>query len=69
MARMTFEQYLLEVGIRKQEFDYAPETLLTNVAYFKRCYKQELSPYKALLYLEFQPMTKTINFPKSWDID
>jgi hypothetical protein len=48
---VTFEQYLINVGIRSSEFTYEDEILFQNVKYFKKCWKQQLSPYKALLFL------------------
>ena len=48
---MTFEQYLIEIGIRSSEFTFNNDELLHNTKYFKKCWKSNLSPYKALLFL------------------
>jgi len=50
---MTFKQYLINVGIRSHEFKYSDEILFEHVEYFKNCYNNRLSSYKALLFLEF----------------
>lgn len=53
---MTLEQYLIDVGIRASdnghEIDNKERELLkNNVEYFKKCYNNNLSAYKALLFL------------------
>ena len=48
---ITFKQYLIEIGMRFDDWDYEGTDLLENVKYFKKCWKQQLSPYKALLFL------------------
>lgn len=50
--RKTFEDYLIEVGIRSKEYTYNDEEIYENVDYFRKCYKEELSAYVALLYLD-----------------
>ena len=47
----TFEQYLINVGVRSNEYLYTREELSENVEYFRRCYSRDLSAYKALLFL------------------
>ena len=47
----SFEDYLIMIGIRSLEYTYTDEVLFTNKDYFKKCYKQNLSAYKALLFL------------------
>ena len=47
----SFEEYLIKVGIRSDEFGCSEEEILDNVEYFKKCYEIELSAYKALLFL------------------
>lgn len=46
-----FKHYLINVGIRSSEFTYTPEQLFANVDYFKGCYENHLSAYKALSLL------------------
>ncbi len=48
---ITFEQYLIVVGIRSEEFTYKNDELFHNKKHFKKCWKDGLSPYKALLFL------------------
>ena len=50
-STMTFEQYLIAVGIRSKEFSFKNDELFQNTKYFKKCWKSNLSPYKALLFL------------------
>jgi hypothetical protein len=47
----SFEDYLILIGIRSLEYTYTDEVLFENKDYFKKCYKQNLSAYKALLCL------------------
>ena len=51
---VAFEGYLINVGIRSSEFTYEDDVLFQNVKYFKKCWKQQLPPYKALLFLSDQ---------------
>lgn len=46
-----FEDYLILIGIRSLEYTYTDEVLFENKDYFKKCYNQNLSAYKALLFL------------------
>ena len=48
-----FYQYLINVGIRSAEYGYTTEELFSNIEYFKTCYKDNLSAYKALLFLSY----------------
>lgn len=48
---MSFEQYLIMVGIRSEEYSYPDNELFDNIEYFKKCHYIGLSAYKALLYL------------------
>lgn len=47
----TFQKYLLDVGIRSSEYTYERDVLWANIPYFKDCFKNGLSAYKALLFL------------------
>ena len=47
----TFQQYLIDVGVRSSEYTYEREELIKHVQYFKKCWKSDLSAYKALLFL------------------
>jgi hypothetical protein len=47
----SFEIYLVNVGIRSVEYTYDDKILFENVEYFKMCYENDLSAYKALLFL------------------
>ena len=53
---MTLEQYLIDVGIRACDYESMTEEkrqLITdNVEYFKLCYNNDLSAYKALLFFQ-----------------
>lgn len=46
--RRSFYNYLIMVGIRSTEYTYTDQQLFENKAYFKQCYKENLSAYKAL---------------------
>ena len=47
----SFEIYLVNVGIRSAEYTYDDKILFENIKYFKKCYNNDLSAYKALLFL------------------
>ena len=47
----NFDKYLIRVGIRSLEYDYSDDILFDNIEYFKGCYEDGLSAYKALLFL------------------
>lgn len=47
----TFEMYLINVGIRSAEYTYEKDELFENIEYFRNCYNDNLSAYKALLLL------------------
>lgn len=49
----NFEAYLIEIGIRSIEFTYTNDELFSNIIYFKRCWEVNLSPYKALTFLNY----------------
>ena len=49
----TFEQYMLKVGIRSADYKYTEEELYSSLDYFKDCYEDCLSEYKALEWLYF----------------
>lgn len=54
---MTLEQYLIDVGIRACDYgreipNEERELLKDNVEYFKKCYQEGLSAYKALLFFQ-----------------
>lgn len=55
--RISFESYLIDVGFRVHDTltnvdDELREKLKQNIEYFRRCYENELSAYKALLFFE-----------------
>ena len=50
--KRSFEDYLIMVGIRSFEYTYTDEQLFGNTEYFKKCYRNNLSEYKALLFLQ-----------------
>lgn len=47
----SFKNYLIEIGIRSNEYTYTDKQLFENKKYFKECFNNGLSPYKALLFL------------------
>lgn len=47
----SFEMYLINVGMRSEEFTHDAIVLYSNIEYFRRCYESNLSAYKALLFL------------------
>jgi hypothetical protein len=48
----TFEKYLINVGIRSHEFSYRDEELFGYIEYFRESFERNISPYKALLFLQ-----------------
>jgi hypothetical protein len=49
--KITFENYLIMVGIRTADYTYKYEQIMDNIEYFRKCYNDNLSAYKALLFL------------------
>ena len=49
--KRTFEDYLIMVGIRSDDYTYTDEQIFGNTEYFRKCYNDNLSAYKALLFL------------------
>jgi hypothetical protein len=47
----SFEKYLIMIGIRSFDFTYTDAELFDNTVYFLKCFKSDLSAYKALLFL------------------
>jgi hypothetical protein len=47
----SFEMYLINVGMRSEEFTHEASVLYSNIEYFRGCYESNLSAYKALLFL------------------
>ena len=52
---MELEKYLIDIGIRASDHGHIIDNkerklLKDNVEYFIKCYKKELSAYKALLF-------------------
>ena len=48
----TFEEFLIMVGIRSTEFNYTDEQIFSNIDHFRTSFENNLSAYKALLFLE-----------------
>ena len=48
---MTFEQYLIMVGIRSVEFEIPDNILFEHIEYFRKCHSDGISAYKALTLL------------------
>lgn len=47
-----FNKYLIMVGVRSHEFTYEVESrIFDNIDYFRNCFENNLSPYKALVFL------------------
>lgn len=50
----TFEQFLVDVGFRSDEYTYTREELRHPLAieHYRKCFRGGMGAYKALLYLE-----------------
>ena len=48
----SFQNYLLMIGIRSTEYTYTDKQLFENKKFFNECYKHDIGPYKALMFLE-----------------
>ncbi len=49
-----FELYLIILGERSTDYSYTPEMIYKNLNYFKRCWENNLSCYKALEFFSFE---------------
>ena len=52
--KYRYENYLIKVGILSIDYPYSLDILVKHITYFKRCYKNGLSPYKALEFLYYE---------------
>lgn len=51
---IPWELYLIWLGERSVDYSYTKEMLYENIDYFKQCWKNHLSTYKALEWLCFE---------------
>ena len=62
--KFSFEAYLIMIGIRNTDsYLYTEKSLFDNIEYFRKCYDDNLSAYKALLF--FQNYLKEKHHAKS----
>jgi hypothetical protein len=56
MNKTSFQEYLLQIGMKSHEFPYSDIVVINNVEYFKSCYDKDISVYNALddLYKHLQ---------------
>ena len=59
-VKKSFEQYLINVGIRSTEFTYPHNIISENIEYFRTCYLSSISEYNALCALNFNNQIKDI---------
>lgn len=50
----SFELYLLILGEKSSDYSYTPEIICEHLEYFKSCWLNELSTYKALEMFSFE---------------
>lgn len=58
----TFEDYLIMIGIRNMDYgeaqfgeaQFEDQVLFDNKEYFEKCFNDDLSAYKALLFLSLE---------------
>lgn len=51
---ISWEYYLIWLGERSVDYAYTKEMLEENIEYFRKCYNNRLSTYKALEWLSFE---------------
>jgi hypothetical protein len=49
-----FELYLLILGARSTDYSYTPEMIYEHLSYFKNCWEDNLSTYKALEFFDVE---------------
>lgn len=49
----SFEKYLLKIGQQSSEYPYTIDVIVDNIDYFKECFNNNLSEYKALEWFNF----------------
>lgn len=49
-----FELYLIILGERSTDYSYTPEIIYEHIEYFRECWKDNLSCYKALEFFSFE---------------
>lgn len=48
---LGFYKYLIQIGSRMNDYPYTPQDLIDNIDYFRKCFENDLSAYKALEWL------------------
>ena len=56
---MTFQQYMFILGTRSVDYKYTSDVIFENIEYFKGCWRDDLSAYKALEWFYFHLDDKT----------
>lgn len=51
---MPFERYLIWLGERSVDYSYTVDVIFENIDYFKNCWENHLSTYKALEFFSFK---------------
>ena len=51
---VTWEYYLFILGVRLSDYTYTPKQVFDNIEYFKDCWRDHLSQYKALEFFSFE---------------
>jgi hypothetical protein len=51
---MSFENYMLMVGIRSLEYGFEDKYLFSKTEHFRECYERSCSAYYALLHLTME---------------
>ena len=54
MNNKPFELYLLILGERSVDYSFTPEVIYEHLDYFRECWEDNLSCYKALEFFSFE---------------
>jgi len=57
----SFEKYLIKIGQQLPNYTYSVDLVEDNIDYFKDCYENNLSEYKALEWFNFHLEDKNLS--------
>jgi hypothetical protein len=49
-----FKEYLIELGARSVDYSYTPRMIYEHLSYFRLCWEDNLSTFKALEFFSYE---------------
>lgn len=57
-GKKPFELYLIILGERSTDYSYTPEIIYEHIEYFRKCWENDMSQYKALEWFYYEQENK-----------